>query len=290
MPVQTRRQLATDPEMCMFVLTDELHQFDRLKVWELVDKLKWLWKNKKDEDQTVIRNKARLVAKGYVKGKGGIDFEDHLHQLSLGSFRIFCCLTSHIKGSLLGGSSRKSSTLTEESFVLLGLKQAPRSLIGGETRRPIDYRSKIRSSLYLNLVDKTSVKQYGIVQFYQALGPNQKSTFKDVKRIFKYLKGFHSLGTLSTWRLSAKLLLKDVDKDTASRLCFNKLQNKLYWRSLSQPCNVHANIVNIQGHRTSILAEMFTKAFSVEIRGLSILSDRLGMRCLTPADLEGSDK
>ncbi|GJT19143.1 retrovirus-related pol polyprotein from transposon TNT 1-94 [Tanacetum coccineum] len=87
MPVQTRRQLATDPEMCMFALTvsivepknikeamadsawieamqDELHQFDRLKVWELVDKpfgkmiikLKWLWKNKKDEDQTVIRN------------------------------------------------------------------------------------------------------------------------------------------------------------------------------------------------------------------------------------------
>ncbi|GJS36098.1 gag-pol polyprotein [Tanacetum coccineum] len=54
-------------------MQDELHQFDRLKVWELVDKpfgkmiikLKWLWKNKKDEDQTVIRNKARLVAKGY---------------------------------------------------------------------------------------------------------------------------------------------------------------------------------------------------------------------------------
>ncbi|GJR81448.1 hypothetical protein Tco_0152233 [Tanacetum coccineum] len=38
---------------------DELHLFDRLQVWELVDKpfgkmtikLKWLWKNKKDEDQ-----------------------------------------------------------------------------------------------------------------------------------------------------------------------------------------------------------------------------------------------
>ncbi|GJR45294.1 retrovirus-related pol polyprotein from transposon TNT 1-94 [Tanacetum coccineum] len=100
--VQTRRQLATDPEMCMFALTvstaepknikeamadsawieamqDELHQFDRLKVWELVDKpfgkmiikLKWLWKNKKDEDQTVIRNKARLVAKGYAQEEEG---------------------------------------------------------------------------------------------------------------------------------------------------------------------------------------------------------------------------
>nr|GFB86205.1 hypothetical protein [Tanacetum cinerariifolium] len=59
-PVQTRRQLATDPEMCMFALTEELYQFDRLQVWELVDKpfgktvtrLNWLWKNKKDEDQT----------------------------------------------------------------------------------------------------------------------------------------------------------------------------------------------------------------------------------------------
>ncbi|GKB41746.1 putative zinc finger, CCHC-type containing protein [Tanacetum coccineum] len=82
-PVQTRRQLATYPKMCMFAITvsaaesknikeamadsawieamqDELHQFDRLKVWELVDKpfgktmikLKWLWKNKKDEDHT----------------------------------------------------------------------------------------------------------------------------------------------------------------------------------------------------------------------------------------------
>ncbi|GJV79599.1 retrovirus-related pol polyprotein from transposon TNT 1-94 [Tanacetum coccineum] len=64
-------------------MQDELHQFDRLKVWELVDKpfgkmiikLKWLWKNKKDEDQTVIRNKARLVTKGYAQEEG-IDFEE----------------------------------------------------------------------------------------------------------------------------------------------------------------------------------------------------------------------
>nr|GEV80244.1 hypothetical protein [Tanacetum cinerariifolium] len=64
------------------VMQEELHQFDRLRVGELVDKpygksiikLKWLWKNKKDEDQT-IRNKARLVAKGYAQEKG-IDFEE----------------------------------------------------------------------------------------------------------------------------------------------------------------------------------------------------------------------
>ncbi|GJY15929.1 retrovirus-related pol polyprotein from transposon TNT 1-94 [Tanacetum coccineum] len=55
--------------------------------WELDDKpfgkkvikLKWLWKNKKDEDQTVIRNKARFVAKGYAQEEG-IDFEESFAQ------------------------------------------------------------------------------------------------------------------------------------------------------------------------------------------------------------------
>nr|GEY89040.1 hypothetical protein [Tanacetum cinerariifolium] len=36
--IRTRRQLESDGEMCMFALTEELHQFDRLDVWELVDR------------------------------------------------------------------------------------------------------------------------------------------------------------------------------------------------------------------------------------------------------------
>nr|GEX61087.1 hypothetical protein [Tanacetum cinerariifolium] len=59
--VRTRRQLESDAEMCMFALTEELHPFDRLDVWELVDRplctnvinLKWLWKNKRDEENTM---------------------------------------------------------------------------------------------------------------------------------------------------------------------------------------------------------------------------------------------
>ncbi|GKA83388.1 gag-pol polyprotein [Tanacetum coccineum] len=46
-------------------MQEELHQFDKLR----------LWKNKNDEDQTVIRNKARLVAKDYAQEEG-IDFEE----------------------------------------------------------------------------------------------------------------------------------------------------------------------------------------------------------------------
>ncbi|GKC85760.1 gag-pol polyprotein, partial [Tanacetum coccineum] len=37
--------------------------------------MKWLWKNKRDVENTVIRNKARLVAKGYSQEEG-INFEE----------------------------------------------------------------------------------------------------------------------------------------------------------------------------------------------------------------------
>nr|GEV86773.1 hypothetical protein [Tanacetum cinerariifolium] len=97
-PVQTRRQLATDLEMCMFALT-----FHRLQVYELVDKpfgknvikLKWLWKNKKDEDQTVIHNKAQLVAKGYAQEEG-IDFEESFALVArLEAVWIFIAYVAH---------------------------------------------------------------------------------------------------------------------------------------------------------------------------------------------------
>nr|GFB38111.1 hypothetical protein [Tanacetum cinerariifolium] len=81
--VRTIRQLESDGEMRMFALIEELHQFDRLEVWELVDRplcknvinMKWLWKNKRDEENTVIRNKSHLVAKGYAQ-KEGVDFKE----------------------------------------------------------------------------------------------------------------------------------------------------------------------------------------------------------------------
>nr|GEW07060.1 hypothetical protein [Tanacetum cinerariifolium] len=66
-------------------------------ILELVDKpfgknvikLKWLWKNKKDEDQIVIYNKARLVAKGYAQEEG-IDFEESFAPVDrLEAVRIF---------------------------------------------------------------------------------------------------------------------------------------------------------------------------------------------------------
>ncbi|GJU26972.1 putative ribonuclease H-like domain-containing protein [Tanacetum coccineum] len=101
-----KNQLRTDGDMCMYALSvstielsnvkeamndpswiesmqEELLQFKRLVVWVLVPApdnikpltLKWLFKNKHDEENTVIQNKTRLVVRGY-RQEGGIDFEE----------------------------------------------------------------------------------------------------------------------------------------------------------------------------------------------------------------------
>ncbi|GJR10912.1 retrovirus-related pol polyprotein from transposon TNT 1-94 [Tanacetum coccineum] len=64
-------------------MQDELNQFKRLYVWELVArpvdwnviKVKWLWKNKTDAENIVILNKSRLIAKGYP------DFPNFIYRL-----------------------------------------------------------------------------------------------------------------------------------------------------------------------------------------------------------------
>ncbi|GJX70834.1 putative reverse transcriptase domain-containing protein [Tanacetum coccineum] len=64
-------------------MQEEIHEFERLEVWELVpqpDKvmiisLKWIFKVKLDEYDGVLKNKARLVAKGY-RQEEGIDFKE----------------------------------------------------------------------------------------------------------------------------------------------------------------------------------------------------------------------
>ncbi|GJS78666.1 retrovirus-related pol polyprotein from transposon TNT 1-94, partial [Tanacetum coccineum] len=64
-------------------MQEELHEFERLEVWELVpppDKamiitLKWIYKVKLDELGGILKNKARLVARGY-RQEEGIDFEE----------------------------------------------------------------------------------------------------------------------------------------------------------------------------------------------------------------------
>ncbi|GJU17795.1 retrovirus-related pol polyprotein from transposon TNT 1-94 [Tanacetum coccineum] len=126
--VRTRRQLETDGEMCMFALT----------------------KNKRDEENTVIRNKSCLVAKRYAQ-KEGIDFEESFAPVArLEAIRLFIAYVAHksftvyqmdVKTSFLYGPLKEEVYVNQpDGFVdpynldkvyrlkkaLYGLKQAPR--------------------------------------------------------------------------------------------------------------------------------------------------------------------
>ncbi|GKE33231.1 retrovirus-related pol polyprotein from transposon TNT 1-94 [Tanacetum coccineum] len=76
------KQAMTEP-LWIDAIQEEIHEFERLEVWELVScpdkvlliKLKWIYKVKTDEFGGVLKNKARLVAQGF-RQEEGIDFEE----------------------------------------------------------------------------------------------------------------------------------------------------------------------------------------------------------------------
>lgn len=124
-PVSTRKQLATDALWCFFnyvlskvepkdfkasiakecwfnAMQEEIHEFDRLEVWELVPPpdcamiiaLKWIFKVKLDDHGDVLKNKAWLVAKGYSQEEG-IDFEESFAPVAhIEAIRIFLANTA----------------------------------------------------------------------------------------------------------------------------------------------------------------------------------------------------
>ena len=109
-------------------MQEELNQFEKNKVWELVpppeDKsvieTKWVFRNKMDEDGVVVRNKARLVAKGYSQQEG-IDYDETFAPVArLEAIRIFLAFAAHsdfkvyqmdVKSAFLNGE------LAEEVYV-----------------------------------------------------------------------------------------------------------------------------------------------------------------------------
>nr|GEU30693.1 retrovirus-related Pol polyprotein from transposon TNT 1-94 [Tanacetum cinerariifolium] len=316
-PVQTRRQLATDTEMCMFALTvsaaepktikeamadfacieamqKELHQFDRLQVWELVDKpfgktvirLKWLWKNQKDEDQTVIRNKPRLVAKGYAQEEDTNFKESFAPVARLEAVQIFVAYAAHnsfpiyqmgVKTTFLNGPLKEEAKYALEILHKHGMEKGQRigtpmamkpkldANLSGNPVDQTDYRSKIRPLMYL-----TSSRP-DIVQAGSSFG------------LTAFLNVDHA-GCI------------DSRKSTSEGIQF--LGDKLVsWMSKKQNCTVmsstEAEYVALSASYAQVitkyqLADMFTKAL-LEDR-FKYLVRRIGMRCLTLAKLEVLEK
>ncbi|KAI3523650.1 hypothetical protein L1887_01930 [Cichorium endivia] len=86
-------------------MQDELHEFERHKVWTLVPLppgktiigTRWVFRNKMDEDGIVIRNKARLVAQGFTQMEG-LDYDETFAPVArLEAIRLFLAFASFMK-------------------------------------------------------------------------------------------------------------------------------------------------------------------------------------------------
>nr|GFC22635.1 integrase, catalytic region, zinc finger, CCHC-type, peptidase aspartic, catalytic [Tanacetum cinerariifolium] len=106
------------------IAEEELNEFERLEVWELVPRpdkvmvitLKWIYKVKLDELGGILKNKARLVTRGY-RQEEGIDFEVSFAPVTrLEAIRIFQAYVAHknmvvyqmdVKTAFLNGNLRE---------------------------------------------------------------------------------------------------------------------------------------------------------------------------------------
>nr|GEU88406.1 retrovirus-related Pol polyprotein from transposon TNT 1-94 [Tanacetum cinerariifolium] len=152
------KEAMTDP-VWINSMQEELLQFRRLDVWVLVPPpdnikpltLKWLFKNKHDEENMVIRNKTSLVVRGCLQEEG-IDFEESFALVArMEAIRLFLAYAAHksfivfqmdVKTAFLHGSLKEDVYVFQsEGFIdadhpshvyklkkaLYGLKQAPRA-------------------------------------------------------------------------------------------------------------------------------------------------------------------
>ncbi|GJU94491.1 putative ribonuclease H-like domain-containing protein [Tanacetum coccineum] len=122
-------------------MQEELNEFERLEVWDLVPRpdkfivitLKWIYKVKLDELRGILKNNARLVARGYRKEEG-IDFEESFAPVArLEAINIFLAFAAHmnmvvyqmdVKTAFLNDNPNHEYKLKK---ALYGLKQAQRA-------------------------------------------------------------------------------------------------------------------------------------------------------------------
>nr|GEW38304.1 ribonuclease H-like domain-containing protein [Tanacetum cinerariifolium] len=246
-PMQTRQQLAIDPEMCMYALTVSPAEPKNIK--EAMADSAWIEamqeepyqfvKLQKDEDQSVVDNKARLVAKGYALEEG-MDFEESFAPVArLKVVRIFIAYAAHnrFEMSLMGEMKFFLGLQIHQSLSGIFINQAKHTLeilhkhgmdkgqsidtpmatkpklnadLSGNPVDQTDYRSKIRSLMYLTSSRPDMVQAVCFCVRYQSQ-PTKKH-LKEVKRIFGYLRGTVHMGLWypkdSSFELTAFL---DVD-------------------------------------------------------------------------------
>ncbi|GJR26740.1 retrovirus-related pol polyprotein from transposon TNT 1-94 [Tanacetum coccineum] len=202
-------------------MQEELHEFERLEVWELVpppDKafvisLKWIYKVKLDELGGILKNKARLVARGY-RQEEGIDFEESFAPVArLEAIRIFLAFAAHmnmviyqmelkkalygLKQALRAWYDMLSSFLLSNDFSKgLQISQSPRGIFINQSKYALEslkkYGYESCDPVDTPMVEKSKLdedKEGKAVDPSHYRGSAYQKAPKCSKRIFRYLKG-----------------------------------------------------------------------------------------------------
>nr|GEW57074.1 hypothetical protein [Tanacetum cinerariifolium] len=146
--------------------------------------LKWLFKNKHDEENTIIRNKTHLVMRGYCQEEG-IDFEESFTLVArVEAIMIFLAYDAH-KSFIVLQMYVKTAFLHE---ALYGFKQAPRGWY--------DELSKFLSHnhFFQGTIDPMLFIRRFDNDILVAQAKLTEKHLKVVKRIFGYLRGTVNMG------------------------------------------------------------------------------------------------
>nr|GEV08789.1 hypothetical protein [Tanacetum cinerariifolium] len=229
--------------------------FKRLDVWVLVlvpDKieprtLKWLFKNKHDEENTVIKNKTRLVVRRYRQEKG-IDFEESFAPVArMEPSKYFWHTSTQIVHCIPNGCENyfltrfvKGRHYGKESCDPIGTPMEIKDKLDRDQNGTLvdakKYRRMIRALMYLTSSRPDIVHATSLCAMYQA-NPTEKH-LKEVKSIFRYLQRTVNMGLLYTKDSGFELTefsdanyarCKDSFKSTSGRAQF--LGEKLVSRS-----------------------------------------------------------
>nr|GEX71408.1 hypothetical protein [Tanacetum cinerariifolium] len=249
----------------------------------------WLWKNKRDEENTVIRNKS--VAKGYAQ-KEGVDFEESFAPVArLEAVRLFIAYAVHKSFTIYQMDVKTAFLYGPLKEEVIGTPMATKHLDADLSGSPVDqmkYRSKVGALMYLTASRPDIMHATCYCARYQAQ-PTEKH-LTAVKRIFWYLKDTIHMGLLYPKDTSFELTsFSDLDnagcldlrKSTSGGIQFLGGDKLISWSSKKQDCT---SMSSAEAKTEYQLADMFTKALPIE--RFKYLVRRLGMRCLTPAELE----
>ncbi|GJW64251.1 integrase, catalytic region, zinc finger, CCHC-type containing protein [Tanacetum coccineum] len=275
-------------------------------------------------ENIVIRNKARLVAKGYSQQEG-IDFKESFSLVArLEAIKLFVAYATHksfpiyqmdVETTFLNGPLKEEVYVNQsDGFVephhpdkvyhlkkaLYGLKQAPRAWYNKLSNFLVSKGFSKVATKHLDadlsgtLVDQTKYSMVGALMYliatrpdiihetcycarYQA-GPTEKH-LTAVKRIIRHLK--NTINTAETeyvcyaqvlW-LGTQLIDYGFHFDRIPMYCESKA-------AIAISCNPvqHSHTRHID------LTDLFTKSLPED--RFKYLVRRLGMRCLTPEELE----